>query len=36
MWSSNNDYMPDAWKDIYAIKGGFSEYIFDAKDKSSK
>ena len=32
MWSSNNDYMPDGWRDTYAITGGFSKYIFGAKE----
>ena len=35
MWSSNNDYMPNAepWKDYLAIVGGFSKYIFDSDKK---
>lgn len=34
MWSLNNDYMPKAWGDTYALEGGFSEYIF--RNKSQK
>ncbi|NQU16446.1 MAG: hypothetical protein HQ564_00145 [Candidatus Saganbacteria bacterium] len=29
-WSMNNDYMPTAWSDTYAVKGGFSKTICGA------